>query len=126
MRLVDVVLILLFGFISISSTKGTRIDRLTSSETSLLPVETQETLYVGVTGEGDYLVENEQVSLAQPGDVQSYLIRQQARSDEQGIKVRIRASRRATARSVFLLAAMCDSLGIPKALEVEVRHQDED
>ena len=48
LRFVDVVLILLFGFISISNLQDTEVNLPESSETAPVAMDTEEVVFIGV------------------------------------------------------------------------------
>ena len=58
-RFVDVVLILLFGFISISSVRSTAIELPESTETAAPPPEMEEVVFIAIRTDGTYLVDDE-------------------------------------------------------------------
>ena len=119
-RFVDVVLILLFGFISISNTSNSSLDLAESTELTPTPVDTAEVLFIGVLADGSFLVENEKVVLANLDEVETYLLQKQRLFSSMPFKVRIRSSRNAPVQSVFNIIDMCEKLGITSVLEIKV------
>lgn len=119
-RFVDVVLILLFGFISISSVRATEIELAQSTETPSPPVEADEVLFVGIRPDGTYLVDDERVALRGAVALLDFVDGELQRIGDRPVKVRIRASRDTPMRFLVDAARVCDQLGVPKALEVQM------
>lgn len=119
-RFVDVVLILLFGFISISSVRATEIDLAESTETPAPPPETEEVLFVGIRPDGTYLVDEERTELRGANALLGFLSSEVERLGDRPIKVRIRASHDTPMRFLIDAARVSDELGLPKALEVRM------
>ena len=118
-RFVDVVLILLFGFISISSVRATEIDLPESTEMAPPVPETEEVIFVGIRGDGTYLVEDEEVELRGAEALLAHL--SEAASVVEGpVTVRIRASHDTPMRFLVDAARIADGLGLPKSLEVRM------
>ena len=124
LRFVDVVLILLFGFISISNLQDTEVNLPESSETAPVGMDTEEVVFIGVLPEGNYLIENETILVSSIDVIREHLINSKREFGGVPLKVRIRSSKDATARDAFAVAALCDELGLSKALEVELDLQD--
>ena len=119
-RFVDVVLILLFGFITISNLRDTEVVLPESTETDPVAMDVEEIVFVAVLADGSYLVEDETVRITSLMDARTFLLAELDRYGDAPVKVRIRSSHDAPVEYAFALAALCDQLGIPKALEVEV------
>jgi biopolymer transport protein ExbD len=119
-RFVDVVLILLFGFISISSVRATEVDLPTSTEAPAPPPEVEEVLFIAIRADGTYLVDEERVEVRGARALLGWLGPAAAGLGDEPVKVRIRASRDAPMRYLVDAARVCDELGLPKALEVEM------
>ncbi len=119
-RFVDVVLILLFGFISISSVRATEVELATSTETPAPPPDVEEAVFVAIRPDGTFLVEDEQVEIRGARALLTYLSAELATYGDTPVKVRIRASRTAPMRYLVDAARVCDELGVAKALEVEM------
>ena len=119
-RFVDVVLILLFGFISISSVRATEIDLAESTETPAPPLEADEVLFVGIRPDGTYLVDEERIELRGAVALLDFVDGELQRIGDRPVKVRIRASRDTPMRYLVDAARVCDQLGVPKALEVQM------
>ena len=117
-RFVDVVLILLFGFISISSVRATEIQLPESTETLASLPEVEEVVFVAIRSDGTYLVDEERVEIRGARNLLEFVA---AELDERGdlpVKVRIRASHDTPMRYLVDAARVCDELGVDKALEV--------
>ena len=119
-RFVDVVLILLFGFISISSIRETAITLPESSETPPAPAELEEIVFVAIRGDGTYLVDDERQEVRGGPALYGFLQGQLAALGDTPVKVRIRASHDTPMRYLIDAARVCDALGVPKAFEVQL------
>jgi biopolymer transport protein ExbD len=119
-RFVDVVLILLFGFISISSVRATEIDLPTSTETPTPPPETEEVVFVGIRADGTYLLDDEQVEIRGANELLRFISAELERIGDRPVKARIRASHDTPMRYLVDAARVCDRLGLPKAIEVRM------
>jgi biopolymer transport protein ExbD len=115
-------LILLFGFISISSIRETAITLPESSETPPPAPELEEIVYVGIKGDGTYLVDNERLEVRGGQALYQILVGQLAQLGEAPVKVRIRASFDTPMRFLVEAAQVCDALGVPKAFEVQLQN----
>lgn len=120
LRFVDVVLILLFGFISISSIKPSEVNPPESSEAPSLPPSEQEEVFIGIHKNGVFSVEGGSIKLSSVGKLRSYLIDQKSKYKDIEFKVRLRASRTAPMRYLMRAAALCDEIGLHKSIEVEI------
>ena len=119
-RFVDVVLILLFGFISISSVRATEIDLAESTETPAPAPETEEILFVAIRADGTYLLDEERIEVQGVRELLSFVASELDRLGDRPVKVRIRASHDTPMRYLVDAARVCDELGVPKALEVQM------
>ena len=119
-RFVDVVLILLFGFISISSVRASEIDLPESTETPAPPPATEDVIFVGIRSDGTYLVDDERAEVRRARELLRFLDSELARVGDGPVKVRIRASRDTPMRYLVDAARVCDELGVDKALEVQM------
>lgn len=119
-RFVDVVLILLFGFISISSVRATEIELPQSTETPAPPPDLEEVVFIGIRGDGTYLVDEERVELRGARDLLGFVVSELDRLGDVPVKVRIRASHDTPMRYLVDAARVCDELGVPKSLEVRM------
>ena len=119
-RFVDVVLILLFGFISISSIRETEIELPESTETPAPPPEVEEIIFVGIRGDGTYLVDNERARIRGAEGLLRFLAAQLDAMADVPVKVRIRASHNTPMRFLVEAAQVCDVLRVSKAFEVQM------
>lgn len=120
-RFVDVVLILLFGFISISSIRETEIDLPISEETPPPLLEREEIVFVGIRSDGTYLVEDERRQLRGGAALHGFLVERLDALGSVPVKVRIRASYDTPMGYLFLAARVCDAVGVSKAFEVQLQ-----
>lgn len=120
-RLIDVVLLLLFGFISISQITKKSIIALPKS-VSVPPAmpDREEIVFIGVMRDGTFLVENETRSVVDPRVLQIYLRQTQAELAAQKavMRVRIRANWDVPMTHVFRAVAACEALKLPSGLDV--------
>ena len=119
-RFIDVVLILLFGFISISNTRSSHIDLLESAEGAPATLDSQEVIFIGVQADGVFLFENGTRTTSDLAVVRQYFTEERDRLGSGDIKVRIRSSKDAPVQRVLALSELCNSMGLDKVLEVEV------
>jgi len=119
-RFVDVVLILLFGFISISSVRATEIELAQSTETPPPPPEVEEVLFVGIRADGTYLVDDERSEIRGAGNLLRFIASELESIGDRRLKVRIRASYNTPMRFLVDAARVADELDLPKALEVQM------
>ena len=119
-RLVDVVLILLFGFISISNARDSALDLVESDEMSPSHVDNYEVIFMGVLDDGRYLLEKRGSVLGDITEVRTYLLQEKRLHASMPLKVRIRASKKAPVQQVFALTALCKEINIENTLEVKV------
>ena len=119
LRFVDIVLILLFGMISVSRIEPSDIQPPESTEASDKPVVRERVLFVGVEANGVVRVGADNRKLESMVDLSRFL---QDRIEEYGreaVKARIRSSHRTPMRYLMQVAAVCDDLGVRKSIEVE-------
>lgn len=119
-RLVDVVLILLFGFISISNARDSALDLVESDEMSPSLVDNYEVVFLGILDDGRYLLEKKGSILGDIDEVRTYLLQERRLHTTIPLKVRIRASKNAPVQQVFALTALCEEINIENSLEVKV------
>lgn len=117
-RFVDVVLILLFGFISISSVRATEIELPESTETGAPPPEVEEVVFVSIRTDGTYLVDEERVEIRGARNLFAWVGAEVDAMGDVPVKVRIRANHDTPMRYLVDAARVCDELGVDKALEV--------
>ncbi len=120
LRFVDVVLILLFGFIVISDLdEDSMIVLPSSSETALPPLGPEVVLYIGITSDGNFIDERENVQLQDTVQLRRYIQNHRNRFGELA-KVRIRANYDTRAKYTMQVAEICDDLNISKAIDVRL------
>jgi biopolymer transport protein ExbD len=121
MRLIDIVLLLLFGFISISQINRKSLIALPKSAAVPLAVpDREEVVFVGVMPDGTFLVENETRSIVDPRVLQVYLRQTQAKlaAQKTRMRVRIRANWDVPMTHVFRAVSSCETLKLPTGLDV--------
>lgn len=121
-RLIDVVLILLFGFISISEVSDkTDIHLPTSKLTPIQPPAQEEVVIVGITLDGRYRLRSGRLYLDTTQQLQQYLFQltEKAASLGSNFRVRVRPHRDTPIRYTMQVAAICDKLHIPKGIDVK-------
>ncbi len=121
-RLIDVVFILLFGFIAISEvTDRSKIELPKSENTPKTPPDREKLLIVGVADDGSYLVDNEMVRLTSPKELYNYLAtkKEKAGGDAAGLLVRVRPNWNTPIKYTMLVASICDKLNIVKGMDVK-------
>lgn len=127
LRLIDVVFILLFGFLSISEISRRGIFQLPKKS----EVETEESvptsIVVEIAKNGDYICGNEKLVLEGIGpDERIELLRgyiQQEyndRADKEGVFVEIRSDRDAAIQHAVDVKDVCDNLGIVSTIGVVI------
>lgn len=120
LRFVDVVLILLFGFIVISDLDEESVIVLPSSTETEMPVPGPDVvLYIGITSGGQFIDERQEILLRDEQQLRTYIQNHQNRFGDRA-KVRIRANYDTLARYTIQVAEICDDLGISKAIDVRL------
>ena len=123
-RLIDVVLILLFGFIAVSEvSENTQIHLPESTQIPLSNPDKEEILIVSISKDGDYWVEEETVRIEDLAALRTYILTKYLKyvqeDEETLMRVRIRSDRDAPAKYTLNLAALCDDLNIVKGIDVQ-------
>lgn len=123
-RFVDVVLILLFGFIAISEIKlHNDIDLARSTETERPPIDKREVVFIGVTKTGAYSIEAQEAT-ARLEDVTRYLeTKRGSPADSAVFKVRVFPDSSARTKAIKAVLRVCDGLNIPKEVAVYRHHK---
>ncbi|MFQ5650787.1 MAG: ExbD/TolR family protein [bacterium] len=120
-RLIDLVFILLFGFISISEvSEKTKVELPKSTETPLSNPDREQVCFVGIDRSGLYLVENESTAISGAQALYTYLrkkVREAAERREE-LRVRIRSNWDTPIKYTMAAADICDNLGIVKGIDV--------
>lgn len=120
LRFVDVVLILLFGFIVISDIdEDSDIVLPSSSETIMFQPGAEVVLFIGITTNGDFIDERQNILLESEESLIRYIRQHKNRYGEMA-KVRIRANYDTLAQYAIRAAEICDELGIKKAIDVRI------
>ncbi len=120
-RLIDVVLILLFGFISISEVSDrSDIPLPTSKLAPVQPPAQEEIIIVGITEKGEYRLRNGRLLLDSTRKLDIYLTRlaEKAKAAGGNFRVRVRPHKDTPIRYTMRVAAICDKLHIPKGIDV--------
>jgi biopolymer transport protein ExbD len=120
-RLIDVVFILLFGFISISEVdRRSQIKLAVSQAVEKNLPDREAVVFVGVLPEGKYLVENETNALDSLNALIAYFQEKRMQLEEKNIKmrVRIRASRDAAVKYTFPIVNVCNEMQLPVGMDV--------
>lgn len=120
-RLIDIVLILLFGFISISEISSTSVIQLPKSKQMLYSFPDRESLVIiGITADGKFLVENESEIISDFNDLTDYITSKlKANKDEKiDTRVRIRSNWNTPIKYTLAVANFCDHLNVPKGIEI--------
>jgi len=120
LRFVDVVLILLFGFIVISDIdEDSQIILPESSETEQAEPELYDVIYIGILSDGTFFDERQNISFASSDDLRTYISRHKDRFGDDA-KVRIRANYDTQASHTIEVAGICDELGVKKSIDVRL------
>jgi biopolymer transport protein ExbD len=123
-RLIDIVLILLFGFISISEIDRKSPVRL--SETKELPVisvDKEQILVVGVIAPNNYMIEKEDgVYFNNLESLFRYLDVQKADFEhrKKEMKVRVRSNWYLPVKYALDIALYCEHIGVERGLDVRI------
>ena len=121
LRFVDVVLILLFGFIVISDIEEeSLIDLPTTTEIEISAPDIETVTYIGITRTGILFDERNDVRFRSLEDLREYLQARKNRYGADGYKVRIRANYDTPTSYVIPVADLCDELEIIKSIDVEI------
>ena len=124
LRLIDVVLILLFGFIAVSEvSQRTTISLPESTQVPLSNPDKEEIIIIGINKTGEYLVDEESRKIDDILILEAYVREKQLEYQEfeAEIRIRIRSDRDAPAKYTMGLANLCDQLNIPKSIDVQRR-----
>ncbi|KAA3657737.1 MAG: hypothetical protein DWQ10_12635 [Calditrichaeota bacterium] len=120
-RMIDVVFILLFGFIAVSQiSKAEALEPSQSTEAEEKAPEGAYVTIINVRSNGVYSANGGDMILRTPNDVKSFLVSEmkRAKKDEKKLGVRIRASWDAPSRKTLAVAKVCRELNVPKGLDV--------
>lgn len=124
-RLIDVVLILLFGFISISEiSRRSAIDLPKSDAVPVTNPQSDETLIIGIRRDGTYLVDNESRVIHSLDEMVAYLDQYLGTVNEGNLpRVKLLADWNAPIKYTIAVAHLCDERELPKGIEV-IRKQE--
>ncbi|NIR50653.1 biopolymer transporter ExbD [candidate division KSB1 bacterium] len=119
-RLIDIVFILLFGFVSVSQVSSVKtIEPPKSTEAPEAEPEGARIITVGVEKDGTYLIDGGEVVFQTLNDLQNFLAEAREKQTEtQQIGVRIRAHWESPLEYSIAVARICKELGLPKGLDV--------
>ncbi|MFQ5709394.1 MAG: ExbD/TolR family protein [bacterium] len=119
-RLIDVVFILLFGFISISEiSQKSQIELPKSTETPKSNPDREEVVFIGITRAGEYLVENENKMITDSQTLYYYLMNKiNGKTPQENIRVRIRSNWDTPIKYTMAVTNICDDLNLPKSIDV--------
>lgn len=120
-RLIDVVFILLFGFIAISQVGfSSSIEPPRSQEAEADAPDNTHTVVIGIEKNGTYPVDNGNVILNNTYDVRRYLTARAAQAASEGAQlgIRIRASWDSPVEYSLAVAKICRDMDLQKGLDV--------
>jgi len=120
-RLIDVVLILLFGFISISEISSrSALDLPKSTQMAYAYPDKEDLLIIGITADGKFLVEDETEVMADFSALKYYIVTKYEENLKNKIdtRVRIRSNWNTPIKYTLAVANVCDLLQIPKGVDV--------
>ena len=120
-RMIDIVFILLFGFIAVSQiSTAEELVPPKSSEAEESAPEGTEVLLVEVRNNGTYAISDRQMTFSRLAQLKAYLAgaAREARAKDVQLGVRIRASWDSPVEYGLQVAKACSELGIPKGLDV--------
>jgi len=119
-RLIDLVFILLFGFIVISQiTAMKEIEPPKSTEAKPYENDSTQVIIVGVRTNGSYPIDDGEVVMNDSTELYHYLSHEAQEATAAGIPlgVRIRSNWDAPVRFTMAAAMICKDLGLPKGLD---------
>lgn len=120
-RLIDVVFILLFGFIAISQIGfHNSIEPPRSTEAVTEAPENAHTVVIGITRDGTFPIEKENLILKNINELRQYLTKRAKQAEREGgqLGIRIRASWDSPVEHGLAAARVCRDMGLPKGLDV--------
>lgn len=120
-RMIDIVFILLFGFIAVSQLgSSSAIEPPKSTEAMDSAPDDAHTIIIGVTKAGTYPVESGNLVLGNMDELKRYLMQQANEAALQGeqLGVRIRANWDSPVEYGLAVAKLCRNLGLAKGLDV--------
>lgn len=126
-RLIDVVLILLFGFISISEVSSKSLIHLPKSKQMVYSLPDRENLLiVGITSDGKFLVNDETEMVENFSALKYYIVMKHEENLKNNVetRVRIRSNWNTPIKYTIAVANVCDMLNIPKGMDVILNTND--
>ena len=120
-RMIDIVFILLFGFIAVSQIgSSAAIEPPKSTEAEETAPDDENTVVIGVTREGTYPVDAGNLVLNTINELKRYLMGKasEAKIKRKQLGVRIRADWDSPVEHSLAVAELCRDMGIPKGLDV--------
>jgi len=121
LRLIDVVFILLFGFIAVSQIgSSASIEPPKSTEAMETAPEEEHTVIVGVTKEGTYPVDAGNLIFNNLSQLRQYITQKARQAEISGTQlgVRIRANWDSPVEYGLAVAKLCRDMGLAKGLDV--------
>lgn len=122
-RMIDIVMILLFGFICTAELGSqSKIILPTTVELSPATPDPEIVVYIAVQNDGSYLWEDEKQGSADPAVLEGYLAAKKnelARSRYK-MRVRLRANHDTPVRFVMQAATICDRIDVLKTVDVRI------
>lgn len=120
-RLIDVVLILLFGFISISEISSKSVIHLPKSKQMVYSLPDKEDLMIiGITADGKFLIEDESEIIDDFNSLKYFIVTKHEDNLKNKIetRVRIRSNWNTPIKYTIAVANVCDMLHISKGMDV--------
>ncbi len=125
-RLIDVVLILLFGFISISEISSKSLIHLPKSKQMAYALpDKEDLLIIGITSDGKFLVEEESEIIEDFRNLKYYIVTkcEENLKNKVATRIRIRSNWDTPIKYTIAVANVCDMLRIPKGMDVILNSQ---
>ncbi len=122
-RMIDIVMILLFGFICTAELSSqSKIELPVTVELPPSNPDAEIVVYVAVTREGNYLWADEKQGTADPAVLEGFLAAKKSELTRSRYKmrVRIRANQDTPVRFVMQAAAICDRIDVLKTVDVRI------
>jgi biopolymer transport protein ExbD len=122
-RFIDIVMILLFGFICSSElSRQSKIRLPTTLELPPSNPDPEVVVFVGVQNDGSYLIEEEKARTKDPGLLEHYLLnkKNELAQTRYKMRVRVRANHDTPIRFVMKAADVCDRIDVLKSVDVRI------
>ena len=126
-RMIDIVFILLFGFVAVSQiSRAEDIEPSKSTQAEKAAPDGVHVVVIGVRSDGSYSGEGGDVEFASLDAVRTYIEsrQKQVAHEQKKLGVRIRANWDAPALQALRVAKLCKTLQVPKGLDVVRVRQD--